>query len=239
MVLRNLVLAILGIAIFSGCGKDSISAPKQCVVTDTSSNIDENITDKELLRCINRRFDERNDDYIPTDEELLQLTGIACYPEYNITSIAGLGKLQNLGGIYLYSPNLKNISAIRHLHKLTSFALGSDFVTDISPLCSSQNIDDMGLEGKNIRDISPLAFQKKLKGLSFLNLDLSDISALSDLPNLEDLSLEKSSLNIEHIISIVKTIPNLTMISLNHFSESEQKRLEKALPNINLKFDVP
>ena len=99
----------------------------------------------------------------------------------------------------VFSPgDLKDISFVKYMPKLTKLNIQYNKISDISALSELTELDTVMLSYNNISDISPL---KKLDKILMLTLDsnnISDISVLSGKKTIEHLYLSENKIsNIE------------------------------------------
>ncbi len=88
----------------------------------------------------------------------------------------GKGELTNFKELAIRDRNVKDVSPLANLTKLTSLNLSGTQVSDVIPLANLRNLESLGLGTTQVSDVSPLANLTKLKMLVLNDTQVSDSS---------------------------------------------------------------
>ncbi len=133
------------------------------------------------------------------------------FVEWPVSSIAGIGVLQNLGVLDAGYNDFSDLGPLRDLKSLYSLSIQGNAITDISPLASLTSLStlslysnsitsitalssmqwlwDVDLSYNQIQNIAPLASATGMWRLNLRSNQISNLSALQNLTNLHYLDL--------------------------------------------------
>ena len=172
------------------------------LVSEVESNRLVNIPDPNLHNIIRKGFSKPIGSPIHAFE-MESLTWIDA-SNSNIISLTGLESAINLtwidfgatqiGGFWVNSNSITDISPLAGLTQLTDLDLDENAIVNISPLASLTNLIYLDLWDNSITDISALAGLIHLEELYLAENTITDISPLQDLTSLKKLFLEDNSI---------------------------------------------
>lgn len=82
-----------------------------------------------------------------------------------ITDLSAVSGLTNLKKLTFHDCNVKNISFVKKLKKLTVIGCGNNGISDISPLSGLTKLEEVWIYGNKISDLTPLADCTAIKKL--------------------------------------------------------------------------
>ncbi|WP_123041442.1 stalk domain-containing protein [Cohnella candidum] len=170
------------------------------------------------------------------------------YPEESkakITRLQGLENAVNMQSLFLPGQNIKDLSPIAKLKKLTFLALDGNQIADLSPLSGLRSLEKLVVAGNKIKSLTPLQHLNKLTDLLASNNQVTDLSPVKNMKlqwlllegnKIQDLTPLKNHPTLEYLyldnnliqdIKVLETIPNLREVSLpdNPLNEESLKVL--------------
>lgn len=157
-----------------------------------------------------------------------------------ITRLQGLEYAVNMQNLFLPGQNIKDITAIGKLKKLTFLALEGNQITNLSPLSGLRSLQKLVVDGNKIKSLEPLKNLRKLTDLLAGNNQVADLSPIQKLKlewiilsgnKIQDLTPLKNHPTLEYLylddnfirdIEVLETIPNLREVSLANNPLNEQ-----------------
>ncbi|HLP44800.1 MAG TPA: leucine-rich repeat domain-containing protein [Candidatus Kapabacteria bacterium] len=149
---------------------------------------------------------------------------------------ATLSFFSHLQKLSLIDTQLKNISSLQGLNKLTELNLESNRITDISSLQGLNNLNYLNLSRNQITDISAL---QGLSNLTYLNLCFNQITGISSLQGLSKLIQLNLGDNKITYISSLQGLSNLTQLdfSFNQITGISSLQGLSNLTQLNLRYN--
>ncbi|WP_052087910.1 leucine-rich repeat domain-containing protein [Paenibacillus wynnii] len=168
-----------------------------------------------------------------------------------ITNLQGLEYAVNMQSLFLPGQNIKYITPLSKLKKLTFLALEGNQITDLSPLSGLSSLQNLVVDGNMIKSLLPLKNLHKLTDLFASNNQIADLGPIRKLKlnwiimngnKIQDLQPLKNHPTLEYLylddnliqdIKVLETIPHLREVSLanNPLNELSQQVIQKLEDN--------
>ncbi|MDQ0193572.1 leucine-rich repeat domain-containing protein [Paenibacillus wynnii] len=166
-----------------------------------------------------------------------------------IISLQGLEYAVNMQRLFLPGQNIKNITPLGKLKKLTFLAVDGNQITDLSPLSGLSSLQTLVVDDNKIKSLMPLKNLHKLTDLLASNNQVADLRPIQKLKlkwimlsgnKIQDLTPLKNHPTLEYLylddnlirdIEVLETIPHLREVSLannplNELARQVVKKLE-------------
>lgn len=190
--------------------------------------------DKNLEKAVRQKIKKPKGNIYTTDVikiKELDLINIGIKDITPLKCFTNLSKLE-LQNIEAPNPNdIKDISSLKYLKKLTYLDLTCNDILSTSPLNGLTDLTNLYLGYTDtVKNISFIKSMKKLKSLYLTGMDLTDISALKSCNNLEDLNLWSNN------ISDLTPLKGLTKLKKLELSNNEINNLSPLKDLKSLKY---
>ena len=218
------------------------------------------IPDKVLYQTILKKLGKKKSF---TEEDAAKIKRLNAHNEFKkskIKSLRGIGKLKNLKELDLSFNDLKTLTGIEDLNKLTSLSVHGNQLKNIKPIRNLTNIKTLHITGNKLTSLSGIENLKQLTSLYADGNQLVNLKEIRDLVKLKTLWVSGNKLSsledIEKLTGLealrvsrnkIKKLPNLnrypnldeTEFKYNKISEKEfDKKLPKEWPRNSLLYQT-
>jgi len=162
----------------------------------------------------------------------------------NVTDkdLENLKYLSNLERLWLFAPQITNISFVSGMKDLKSFSVVSQNIVDLDALKNCRNLEVLNLfhtkltdldilaentelrhldiySGNPVQDISALRHMGKLEQLLISSSELTDISPIGSLGSLKSLDLSCGSISDISVLADCKSLKRLSLIDCKQVTD--------------------
>lgn len=151
-----------------------------------------------------------------------------------ITDISFVNEMKDLKSFSVESQNIVNLDLIKNCKKLETLNLFHTQLTDLDILVENTELRHLDIcTGNPVRDISGLRKLGKLERLSISSSELTDISPITSLDSLKSLELSCGSISDISMLADCKSLKRLSLIGCKQVADisplSELNALEEIL----------